>query len=66
VREWAAPELEFIHFQNEALEPPSPNRWDLRSLGELREGVILAQSEVRWTPELEYNPGLGENYEFQA
>jgi hypothetical protein len=48
------PELEFIHFPNEALEPPSPNRWDLRSLGELREGVILTQNEVRWTPELEY------------
>jgi hypothetical protein len=41
VREWAAPELEFIHFPNEALEPPSPNRWDLRSVGELREGTIL-------------------------
>ena len=48
------PELDFIHFQNEALDPPSPNRWDLRSLGELREGVILTQNEVRWTPELEY------------
>jgi hypothetical protein len=53
------PELDFIHFQNEALEPPSPNRWDLRSLGELREGVILTQNEVRWTPELEHTyPGI--------
>jgi hypothetical protein len=54
VREWAAPELEFIHFPNEALEPPSPNRWGRRLPEELRQGTSLTPNEVRWTPELEY------------
>jgi hypothetical protein len=57
-RQTVTPEtLELEHtytYPNDTLEPPSPNRWDLRSVGELREGTTLTPSEVRWTPELEY------------